>query len=255
MNKRTKKKKVQNKKAGVFVRLAFLFVVFSVFFGLVASLPVFRINNVEVVGSRLVSVDEILRLSDIPIGNSLFFTNFRPAKNRIKNLPVISRIKISRKIPSTVVIKIEERRESVVAVLKGQSLILDSQGFVLNPNGVVSPGVNLPDITSLPVMNGLKPEWLEEGKYIKSKEGKDVLSLLGQFSDFVVPQKLQIDISSLENINLLVDDILKVKIGDSSLLKEKMKIFELIYSKMRDKKNNIEYVDVSSIKFPVAKFR
>ena len=225
-------------------------------FFLIASLPMFKIEGVDVAGTRLLLSDEAVRTANIPLGNSILLTSFSDAKRRLLEIPIVKKVSFSRILPSHVLIKVEERKESVVCVLKNkQSLILDKDGVVLNPANQAMFGVEFPDITGLPVMNGLEESWLESGRYIKADVGRDVLKLLSEFEDFIVPQSLQIDISDTHDIKLLADDVLRVRIGSASDLKQKMKVFESIYQKVRGKKNDIEYVDVSSVKFPVVKFR
>ena len=180
------------------------FIIFAFFAAAVLTvfitLPLFRINNVFVVGTRLMSPDEILRLADIPQGENLFLVRFNKAKQRLINIPVIKQVDFKRKLFSTVQIKIKERKEAVICVVKNQSLILDDKGVVMNPEGVMGVGISFPDITNLPVISGLDSSWLENGLAIKSDKGKELLAMLAEFKTLVLPQKLQIDIAKNDRL-------------------------------------------------------
>lgn len=256
MRKSKPSTRAKPKKRRIFISIIVLAFLLVAFYFLFASIPIFRISSVEVVGTRLLSVDEVMRSANVPIGESILLARFGQAKKRLEQIPVVKKVDFIRSFPSKIVIKIEERKEALVCVLKSkQSLILDKDGYVMNPSGEVSSGIGFPDITNLAVMNGFNEEWLECGRYIKSDVGRDVLKLLAEFEDFIVPKRLQIDVSDLSDVKLLVDDILKVRIGSVDNLQKKIKAFEAIYSKNKHKKNDIEYIDVSSIGYPVIKFR
>ncbi len=251
---RRKKQKRNNNRSIIALILFILFV--ATVLGAIASLPVFKIEGVEATGSRLLSPDEAVRIADIPLGDSIFLTNFNRARKRLLQIPVVKSVSFIRLLPARVLIKIVERKEAIICVLKDkQSLILDKDGIVLNPGGVMNPGVAFPDITNLPVMNGLEESWLDQGKYIRADVGRDVLKLLSEFEGFIVPQKLQIDVADISDINIVVDDVLKVRIGGVDDLKEKMLVFESIYDRVKNKKNDIDYIDISSLQFPVVKYK
>lgn len=238
------------------ILLVFFFFVIASAYYLLALVPIFRIEGVTVTGARLLLPDDIIRIANIEKGKSLLLASFKWPHERISKIPIVKKVSFSRVLPATVLIKIEERREAAVCVLKNkQSFILDSEGVILNPTGSYEASADFSDITSLPVMDGLDDSNIEDGKCVSSDTGKGVLKLLSEFEVFVVPQKLKIDVWDINDVSLLVDDVLKVRIGDVSDLKEKMNIFESIYLKVKDRKDNIEYIDVSSKLFPVVKYK
>ncbi|MBI5700892.1 FtsQ-type POTRA domain-containing protein [Candidatus Saganbacteria bacterium] len=223
---------------------------------LIALLPVFKLEEVQISGTRLLLPEEVIREAKVPLGGSIFFTSLLNAKKNLSRIAIVKKLRFKRVPPSKILIVIEERKEAVICVLKNkQSLILDKDGVVLNPQIASNSAIEFPDITNLPVMNGLDEAWLEQGRYIRSDVGRDVLKLLAEFETFIAPQKLQIDVADLNDIKLLVDDILRVRIGSVQDLNLKMRNFEAIYSKNRDRKNEIEYIDVSSYSFPAVKYK
>jgi len=249
-----KEKKHRRKKHPLLAIILFVFFA-VVIFAFLITLPVFKINNVSVSGNDLLSQDEVLRLANIPVGENIFLFRFDNAKKKLMNLPVLKKVSFLRRFPSSVVIKVVERKVAVVCVIENQSLILDDEGVVMNPEGIMAVGVSFPDITDLPVINGLDKSWFEGGLELRSDIGGEILNMLAEFKTLVLPKKLRIDISEKNNAKLLVDDIISIKLGELNGLSQKVKVFENIYSKIKDRKYDIEYVDVSVPMFPVVEFK
>ena len=244
--------KPQKKKRRLLLSLIIISFVFISLLSFLISLPIFNITSVTVEGTRLLYQDDIIRIAGIPTGDNIFLVNLSKVSKEIKKIPIVKSVGISRIFPSRIAITIEERKESFICTTKGQSLILDESGVVLNPSNIDSYRLDFPDITKLPVMSGIPEAWVASGE-VGVEDGKDLLKLLADFKTFVVPQKLQVNIKDLSNVTLFVDDVLSVKLGTVDNLTEKMRVFEKIYGKIKGKGTIPSYIDVSSYKFPVVR--
>lgn len=229
----------------------FWFFIFAILFGSITAflitLPAFNIERVEVAGARLLAEGEIKKLAQVPIGENLFLTRFGKVKERIMTNPVVENVDFLRIPPGTVIIRVKERKEVAVTVLNERSMLVDANGYIFIPT-------NFPDISRLPVLNGINNKWVE-GNRIVGEVGIKMIRLLREFRNFISPTKLQVDVSNIEEINLLVDDTLRVRIGDSNHLDRKILVFESIFSKIKSQKDSIEYIDVRFPAFPVVKYR
>jgi len=74
------------------------------------SLPIWRIQDISVIGTRMLSAEEIKDLSGIPLSDNLFLTSFSRARDNLKKIAAIKNFHIYRIPPGTVLIKIEERK-------------------------------------------------------------------------------------------------------------------------------------------------
>jgi cell division protein FtsQ len=231
-----------------------LFFFLAAVFTTIISLPIWQITEVKVEGLRLLNSEEIARLAGVPLSENIFLTRFDDSRRRLLNAPLVKKVDFARALPGTVVIKVVERRETAVAVMGGQSVLMDEEGVILNPAITGEVHVQFPDISNLPVVNGIRPEWIEQGR-LSGETGGSVIELLKEFKHFISPTKLQVEVSDPENINLMVDDTLRVKIGDSGNLNRKVSVFEAIFSKNRERKNDLLYIDVRYPDYPTVKFK
>jgi len=231
--------KIKRKKSWYLIwTLVFLFFVASLA-SIIITLPVFKIVKIEVEGTRLISPEQILKAAAIPSGENLFLTRFSQAISRIRAISTVKEVKISRRLPDTVLIIIKERREAAVTVLDDRSVLVDEEGVILDVR-------ELPDISGLPVLLGVKKAEDISGSVTK---------LLTEFKNYISPKKLEIDLTDSDDINLIFDDTLRVKFGDSNKLESKFNVFETIYDKIREKKDSIEYIDLRFPEFPAVKFK
>jgi cell division protein FtsQ len=231
-----------------------LFFFLAAVFTTIISLPIWQITEVKTEGLRLLNPSEIIRLAGVPLSENIFLTRFDDSRRRLLNVPLVKKVDFARALPGTVVIKVVERRETAVAVMGGQSVLMDEEGVILNPAITGEVHVQFPDISNLPVVNGIRPEWIEQGR-LSGETGGSAIELLKEFKHFISPTKLQVEVGDPEDINLLVDDTLRVRIGDSAQLNRKVSVFEAIFRENLERKNDLLYIDVRYPDYPTVKFK
>lgn len=249
-----KRKKRRRKLSWYLFWYVILFFFLAAVFTAVISLPVWQIAEVKTEGLRLLEPSEIIRLAGVPLSENIFLTRFDNSRRRLLLVPLVKKVDFMRSLPGTVIIKVEERRETAVAVMGGQSVLMDEDGVILNPAITGEVHVDFPDISALPVVNGIRPEWIKQGR-LSGEVGGSIIALLKEFKHFISSTRLQVEVGDVANINLMVDDTLKVKIGDPQNLTRKIKVFEAIFNKNRERKNDLEYIDVRYPDYPAIKFK
>jgi len=222
---------------------------------LVITLPIFKIAGVTVEGTRLLSPDTIERAAAIPLGDNIFLTNFSRADKRIRAINAVRDVRITRRLPDTVAIIVTERTEAAVTVVGDHSFLLDESGVIINPASGEAVPINFPDITNLPVLVGIGEGEIDNGGRLKGEAGESVSKLLVEFKHYIAPFRLKIDVGAKGDIGLLLDDTLSVKFGSSDGLDRKIKTFETLYEKLKDRKNSIEYIDVRYPDFPAVRYK
>jgi len=109
----------------------------------------FSVKQTDVDGNIILSDEEILQLANIPDSAGLYDLDLRLMRERILQQPYIKDVVINRELPSTLKIKVTERRP--VAILNNTNLLyLDQEGYVL-------PHTSSRDIFDLPIISGLTP--------------------------------------------------------------------------------------------------
>ena len=103
---------------------------------------------------RLLTPAHIREYSQLSDSDNLFAVNLREVRRRLESVPVVRSVEVSRRLPDTLVIRVNERL--AVARLGADdrlSLAVDREGHVLGP-GSLRP--NLPSIVGLRQV-GIKP--------------------------------------------------------------------------------------------------
>lgn len=127
------KKRRKKKSLLIFLKLVLIILLISSLFYLFFYSGVFNIKNIEVSGNKILTSDEIIKLTKINSDNILLI-NFEDIKSNLINEVYISDAKLKRKFPSTVNIDIIERVESILLKCNDIELILDFEGVPLRYN-------------------------------------------------------------------------------------------------------------------------
>ena len=69
------------------------------------------------------------------------------------------------------------------------------------------------------------------------------------------PEKLQVNLINTNNIEILADDLLLIKLGDEKFLEEKHQMLQVLLSYIQHKWEQVAYVDVKSMKNPAIKYK
>jgi cell division protein FtsQ len=245
----------KRKKSARFRLFVFAFLValigLAVYF--VLSLPIWRIQDVVINGAKMLSAEEIKNMAGIPLSDNLFLTSFARTRNVLRKISAIKSFHIYRIPPGTVLIQIEERGPVAVIVLNDQSAIVDESGYILNRNPRFT--LNVPNIIDLPVISGVGKNEIINGERIDPKSAKLINDIVVELATILGSRRIQIDLGDYERISLVLDDILRVKIGNDKEVKRKMEIFKGLLPTIASRWTQVEYIDVRYPDTPVLKYR
>jgi cell division protein FtsQ len=208
----------------------------------ILSLPIWKIEVITVDGANLLSADEIRDLSGIPLSENLFMTSFARARSNLKKISAIAEFHLYRIPPGTVLIRIRERKPIAVIVFQNRSVVIDDEGYILNRNPNLS--FNVPNLTELPVVSGVQSEEAISTEKIDPAYSKVVRDIISELSSLFGSRRIHLDIGAFKNISLLLDDILRVKIGRGENIQRKMEVFKALLPVINNRWSQIEYVDV-----------
>lgn len=199
--------------------------------------PLFNIKTIEVEGNEIISVNEIISLSQIQIDENTFKLNKRKIINQIKENAYIDEVIITRKLPSNITIKVEERKPSYILEYAGSYIYLDKQGYMLEIN---TEKLELPilqgaatETSEFVVGNRLCIEDLEKiSSLIKIME----LAKLNEISSLIT----RIDIENKQNIKLIFETKDKIAyLGDATNLIDKIPLVKKILEENEEKAGEI----------------
>ncbi|MDO4176286.1 MAG: FtsQ-type POTRA domain-containing protein [Bacillota bacterium] len=100
--------------------------------GIVMHIDYFDVNGIAVIGNEDISDDEILHLSGIETGKSIFDVHPLIAEHKIKKNLYIEDVNVDRKLPNKVEIKITERKGNAQFMMGKKYVVTDNEGQVID---------------------------------------------------------------------------------------------------------------------------
>lgn len=248
--KRTRKKK--SFRSRLFF-LLFILLLAGIAIYYVLSLPIWKIQEVSVDGAKILSADEIREISSVPLSENLFLSSFARVRNNLKKISAIQDFHIYRIPPGTVLIRIQERKPIAVIVLKDKSAVVDAEGYILNRNPNLT--LNIPNMTDLPVIAGIGTAEVLGGEKITPNLSGLIADIILELSSSLGLHRIQLELGGFQKIVLVLDDILRVKVGRDQEVKEKMAVFARLLPVIANRWAEVEYVDVRYPNNPAIKYR
>lgn len=141
--------------------------------------PGLRVQEIHVEISGQMLSSEILRAVGVRKGDSLMRVDIRAIENRVKSIPYVAKVVVRKRLPGTLIIRVEERQPiaRVIPAAKSEEggltpvFYTDIQGNIMLPR----PGERL---KPLPIISGVKRELLIEGQQSQDAELRSAIDLL-----------------------------------------------------------------------------
>ncbi len=203
-------KKRKHYKTHFFLKAALLLIALCATAAFACS-PVFTIRNIEVEGNRFYTDEQIINMSDAKTGGNLFLNAQKAEiKSNLKDNIYFRTVHVKRRIPATLVRKVEEREELAGVKYGDRYVVIDEDAVVLR---IARLDPEVTEITGLTIMK------MEPGAEIQVEEKKifkDALSTLHTMKEGdLFFKRMEIEDQS---ITAFIYDMLKVK-GSSEQLR------------------------------------
>lgn len=128
------------------VLLALLFVGIQNAYPSLAGSDLFRLEQISVVGNRLLNSQQVVAQSGLETGGNLFEADLAAATGRLISHPVIKSAFLVRQPPATLVVSVEERCPLVLVLTPEGLLGMDCGGTLFPPPQVA---LDLPAVTGI----------------------------------------------------------------------------------------------------------
>lgn len=191
--------------------------------------PIFNVQTIQVEGNDLITKKEIISLSQIQIEQNTFQLSKRNIEKQIKQNAYIEKVEIKRKLPSTILLQVEERKPAYLLEYAGSYVYLDKQGYMLEIKA---------EKLELPILQGARTQTSDfvVGNRL-CREDLEVLSTVLKIMELAQENQIntlitRIDIEEKENLKLILETKEKVAyLGDSSNLNTKILTIKSILEK------------------------
>lgn len=209
---------------------------------LALKLPYFSIKNIIVSNNFNLTADEIVKTSGIFKGNNIFYVSFSKGKDNLLSNPYILDVKLKRKLPSTVMIEVKERKAVFYINIDKKFYVVDKDGVVLEEKSSI-------DGMKLTKLDGVNIEAIKIGKPLVVDDLRKIDVIRN------ITELLSVDKSGIAMTSLDIGDIVSlkayygnmcIKFGTSNNLKDKLNKAVNIIASNKDYIKSKGYIDVSS---------
>lgn len=245
-------------------RIALVVVCFVLIIGLIASpiiiFAAFRVKAFTVDGEAPYTKEEIIAASGIVHGKSLIFADIDEGESNIeKVLPYTDNVKITRKLPSTVVIRVEStERKYAIMLSNGTYALLDKNLKVLEfapqvPEKITVIKGAVPIKSEIGEVLAFAVEKSDDKSEEKTTATDRTLSLILEIANAISENTLEdinlIDVSSSSNIYLIYQGRIVLNLGDSSDIPSKLSLGKRVISE----ENTVSLTQSGTINLTVSK--
>ena len=230
---RAEKKRKGRKKVFIF----FLFVMF-IGIALTLSLTVFfMIENITVNRKKKYTQKDITDLIDIQKGENLFRIDTKAAKQSVENaLPYVHNVTVKRKLPATLLIEVKESKPAYkIDIDHGHCILLDERSKVLEYCEFSEDYVML-EVVGLNYSGYQVGKTLEEADENKVNTVFDILQIL---LDNNIENIKFIDIRNESDMRMNYKGNIRILLGDSQKLEEKILFLKGILEKIHDSETGV----------------
>ena len=224
--------------------LFFIFVLALAVFYFLQS-PVFRVRAVEISGNSQLQRDQIMALAGLGKNVNIFKANLKQAQNKVALNPLVKDVDITRRLPTTIVINITERKAIGLVLNPGHFIAVGEEGYCLALVEDLA-SINLPIITGVQATNN------SPGQKINDEKLEVALAYLLAMPLGMRATVSEINVSDVNNIRVFTIDQTEVRLGDVTRIGDKIKLYQEVIGQKYSGK--IQYIDISYKGNPVMKF-
>lgn len=210
--------------------------------GLVAlyNAPVWTVRQVEVEGSRHISPAGIRALARIPEDATLLRLPQAEIEQRIEADPWVAEATVERDFPSTVRIRVRERRAGAVVDLGGADL------WVVSADAVWLSQRSKED-TGLVVVRDVEGAVPKAGKPAASREISNALRVIAGLSPTLRKQVRVVSAPSVDQTALVTESDVEIFVGSAERISDKDRIAREI---LKREKGKVVYINVRVVDHP-----
>jgi cell division protein FtsQ len=230
----------------IFESVFFVLLVLITGFVLLRS-PFFEVRSIVVQGNQIVDQGRIKSVSDIAPGENIFKVDLKEAAEKLKLIPMIKDVQVTRSLPSTVVIVVEERKPAGILPTGEGFIEVDGEGVYLQKANACVPG--------LPVVTGINFNLPSPGDVINDVRLHEALAVITGLSGETVAGLSEVHIDEDRQIKLYTIEGIECRFGLAEDIQEKGNIFTELLKELRNQQDRINYIDLSCADKPVVFYK
>ena len=198
----------------------------------------FVVSRLHVTGSANLDPNTVLNRAGV-LGKQLYAVDEAAAAASIEKLPLVRSARIRRIWPNEIAITIQEREPWGTWQIGGVNYLVDNTGVVLD---IVSQprATNIYELDAAP---GLQP-----GDHVNADAVRMAQALLSELPHTISQRFAKLEYSSEDGLELLTDQGVRIRLGDSQGLNYKLSVWQALNAKVGA--GQLHLIDLRSIDRP-----
>lgn len=204
----------------------------------------FSLSSVVVSGNKVLTNREIIQAAGLNKEENIFQINFEDISAKLMEKHQIKGVVLKRQLPSTVKIKLDERRPLLAVSSNNKYLLLNKNGWILTKTKKLSN-------VTYPILKDVEVNIINNKVKLTEHLQTSLQYLTG------VDKKILNRIDSIEFVNQ--DNVIFqlesgiVKFGQPVKIDYKIKLFNQIYHGLKEKRKKLKYINLKYYKNPVVR--
>ena len=188
---------------------------------LLIQFPLFTLEEIEVVGNKRISTEDVISLAALEIGTNLFHFKTRQLEEWIKVSPWIKAVSIRRVLPDKLSIEIQERTPYFLVPYYTSFLLAAADGKILCPAPADFRDATLPILTGLQIEDPVLP-----GQSLYCQGWESIISVMESIPlDF--PQAIaEVHLSKDKEIVLYTSEGIQILFGQAVDIPRKIALIQ-----------------------------
>jgi cell division protein FtsQ len=209
--------------------------------------PLLTLKGVRISGNKSLSEEQILREAEVHFGDGLMAMNLGQVRSRLLGNPLIRDAAVIRRLPSEIVIEVEERVPTAV--------VRADRDYIIDREGIVMSHVTGGEGAALPCLSGL---WIRGGRVTAEglQDLQDGIEIVRAIQSAGFPPMREIECVDLSSGS----DAVIVPVGGGPLVHlgrervhERLGRWRLVAGDLASKWEALEYIDLRADGMVVAK--
>lgn len=205
--------------------------------------PFFEVAYVQVRGLQYLNEEKIRSVADIGMGVNIFKVDLTAVSTNLKLLPMVRDVQVSRSLPATVVITVQERSPMGLLPSEEGFIEVDEDGVYLMKAGPGAPG--------LPVITGVSAIIPSPGQVIQASGLVDALSVIRGLPAEAVANLSEVHVEEDGQIKIYTLEGVQCRFGSATQIQEKGRVLSQLLLELRSQGARVKYIDLSSAGQPV----
>ena len=209
-------------------------------FTVLTQIEFFAVKKIVVDGNSELSKNKIIATSGIVIGENIFKVDIKSVKENLLLHPYINNVKIKRKLPDKITIKIDEREETAYIKYMNSYVYLGFDGLVLDISKLKKKN-KVPMISNLTIASpsiGSKISFKKRNE----KETQQIANMLKISAQKGMKNQIKSIELNNKNINIILNSGVKVAFGPPTNIEYKMTFLLNVLKDLKQKNLQVESI-------------